>query len=134
MSAYQSRAAVAYRQTSVQSSSPLELVVLLYDGVLRHLTAARTALQSNDLQARRVAFSRALAIVTELQSTLNVEQGGAIAASLDSLYIYVTSRLLDANRSGDVGALDEVDGLLRSLRDAWSQIGAAPAAVSAARP
>ena len=67
------RGAGAYRQTSVQSSSPLELVVLLYDGALRHLLAAREAIRRNDLVARRDAFSKALAIITELQSTLNLE-------------------------------------------------------------
>lgn len=128
MSAYQSRAAVAYRQTNVQSSSPLELVVLLYDGALRHLTAARTAIQAKDATARRLSFSRALAILTELQSTLNLEQGGDIARSLDALYAYMTTRLIDANVGGETAPLDEVEGLLRSLRDAWSQISVAPAA------
>ena len=70
-------------QTSVQSSSPLELVVLLYDGALRHLVAAREAIDRQDLITRREALSKALAIVTELQSTLNLEEGGAVAQQLD---------------------------------------------------
>ena len=119
-----SRGAIAYQNTSVQSSSPLELVVLLYDGALRHLVAARDAIGRNDLVARRDAFSKAMAIVTELQSTLNVEQGGQVAASLDALYTYMTGRLVDATVKKEAAAIDEVERLLRSLRDAWAQIAA----------
>jgi flagellar protein FliS len=126
------RGATAYRQTSVQSSSPLELVVLLYDGAIRHLVAAREAMGRHDLVARRDAFSKALAIVTELQSTLNLEEGGGVAASLDGLYTYIMGRLVDPAARKDMGTLDEVERLLRSLRDAWAQI-AADAVASGAR-
>jgi flagellar protein FliS len=128
--AQHSRAAVAYQQTNVQSSTPVELVVLLYDGALSHLTALRDAFESNDLNARRVAFSRAFAIITELQSTLNMTEGGSIASSLDALYTYMTTRLVDANVKRDVAAIDEVVRLLRPLREAWAQIATAPAAGS----
>jgi flagellar protein FliS len=122
------RAAAAYRQTAVQSSSPLGLVVLLYDGALKHVVAAREAISVNDLRARRDHLSRTLAIISELQSTLDVEKGGDLARSLDSLYTYVTDRLLDVNVKKDPTALDEVERILASLRGAWAQIAAAPAA------
>jgi flagellar protein FliS len=127
------RGAGAYRQTSVQSSSPLELVVLLYDGALRHLLAAREAIRRNDLVARRDAFSKALAIITELQSTLNLEEGGAVATQLDALYTYITGRLVDATARKDMSAVDEVEKLLRSLREAWAQIAAGETATAGAR-
>jgi flagellar protein FliS len=131
MYAQHTRGATAYRQTGVQSSSPLQLVVLLYDGALRHLVAARTALHGNDLVARRDAFSKTLAILTELQSTLNLEEGGAVAASLDGLYTYIMGRLVDARVRKDTAAIDEVEKLLRSLRDAWAQIAGGTVAAGA---
>jgi flagellar protein FliS len=124
MYAQHSRGAVAYRQTSVQSSSPVELVVLLYDGALRHLVAAGDASARGDLIARRDALSKAMAILTELQSTLNLEAGGEVAASLDALYTYMTERLVDVTVRKDAGAVPEVERLLRSLRDAWAQVAA----------
>jgi flagellar protein FliS len=127
------RAAAAYRQTAVQSSSPLGLVVLLYDGALKHVVAAREAIRANDLRARRDHLSRTLAIVSELQSTLDVEKGGDIARSLDSLYTYITGRVLDVNLKKDATALDEVERLLGSLREAWAQIADAPAPAGMAR-
>jgi flagellar protein FliS len=77
------RGAEAYRQTHVQSRSPLELVVMLYDGALRYLGETEEAMQRGDLVAKRDALSRVFAILSELQSTLNIEQGGETAASLD---------------------------------------------------
>ncbi|MEO7275175.1 MAG: flagellar export chaperone FliS [Vicinamibacterales bacterium] len=129
----QTRGAVAYQHTSVQSSSPLELVVLLYDGALRHLVAARDATLRHDLIARRDAFSKVMAIITELQSTLNLEDGGQVAVSLDALYTYMTGKLIESTASKNVAGIEEVEKLLRPLREAWSTIAAEPAAVGARR-
>jgi flagellar protein FliS len=116
------RAVGSYRQTEVQSRTPLELVVLLYDGAITFATAARTAIERHDVPGRTGAISRAMAIISELQSTLDLERGGAVAESLDGLYSYVSGRLVDASFKRDARALDEVIGLLTPLRDAWSAI------------
>jgi flagellar secretion chaperone FliS len=124
------RGAAAYQHTHVQSSSPLELVVLLYNGLLKNVVAAREAASRADLFAKRDHLSRAFAILSELQSTLNMNEGGDIAVQLDALYTYATGRLSDFNVNGDRAALDEVERLLTPLRDAWSEIATArPAAV-----
>jgi flagellar protein FliS len=125
------RALNAYRQTQVQSRTPLELVVMLYDGALQSLANARAAMERRDIPARRDALSRALAIISELQVTLNLDEGGKIATSLDELYSYCSRRLLDAAMKSDVAAVDEVRRLLTTLRDAWQTI-AAPAVATAA--
>jgi flagellar protein FliS len=119
------RGAAAYRHTHVQSSSPLELVVLLYNGLLKHIVATRDAADRHDLFAKREHLSHAFAIISELQSTLNMAEGGDIAVSLDGLYTYATGRLSDFNARGERGALDEVERLLTPLRDAWTEIATA---------
>jgi flagellar protein FliS len=121
----------AYRQTEVQSRSPLELVVLLYDGALRFLTSAVAAFERNDIPARREATARLLAIVSELQATLDVERGGDIAAHLDELYRYLTRRIVDATTTRSPEPLHEVRRLLEPLRDAWQTIARQETAASA---
>lgn len=121
-----SRGLATYRQTEVQSRTPLELVTMLNDGVLRFLTAARDAIERRDIPARRDALNRALAIIAELQSTLNLEKGGNVAAELDRLYEYANLRLLDAAMQNDVRAVDEVRKIFEILRDGWSTISRAP--------
>src|SRR5687768_2903464 len=116
------RGADAYRKTSVQSSSPLGLVVMLYDGAIKFVLEAREAIARNDVRARTAAVSRALAIVAELQNTLNLKEGGEVGRELDRLYSYLNTRLLDITAKADDEAAKEVHKLLSTLRDGWSQI------------
>jgi flagellar protein FliS len=128
MSATWARAAATYQTVQVTSRSPLELVVMLYDGAIRALGQARDALARRDLVAKRAAMNRALDIVHHLQSSLDMDAGGEIAARLDALYSYVIERLLEANRRTDQGPVDEAVRLLSTLREAWAQIAEAPPA------
>ena len=123
----------AYRQVEVQSRSPLELVVMLYDGAMSSLTEAAAAAARGDRRKRAAAVSRALSILCSLQESLNLEEGGSVAAELDRLYGYATARLLDVTTKEDVAALNEVHKLLAGVRDAWHQIATQPAGAAAAR-
>jgi flagellar protein FliS len=99
---------------------------MLYDGALRFLQQTVDAMQRGDLVAKRDSLSRAMAIVTELHGMLDLEQGGEVAASLDSLYTYMIERLTTANQQRDPAPVAEVIRLLTGLREAWSQIAQAP--------
>ena len=117
----------AYTRTEVQSRSPLELVVMLYDGADKYLSQARQAIEQRDAGAKREAISRALAVVSELQNNLNLEAGGEIAASLDALYSFVSEKLVDANVKNDPAAVEQAIRVITPLRDAWTEL-ATPAA------
>ena len=121
------RGAEAYYQTHVQSRSPLELVVMLYDGALRFCDQAAAAMDAGDMTTKAVAMSRAFAILAELQNTLNVKDGGEVALQLDALYAHMNDRLVDANIQRSSAPIRDVMNLLTPLRDAWSQV-ATPAA------
>ena len=83
---------------------------------------------------RRDALSKVLAIVNELQSTLNMEQGGAVAATLDDLYAYVNTQLLAAAAHNAVAPLDDAIRVFESLREAWATVAAQPVATAADAP
>jgi len=119
---FASRGAETYRQQQVQSCNPIELVVLLYDGALQSLDAARAAIERRDIRARQEATNRALSIIAELQCTLDMTRGGEIAASLDRLYSYANLRLLEATMNDDVAPVEEVQKLFGILRDGWNQV------------
>jgi flagellar protein FliS len=118
------QAAARYRTTQIQASSPLERVVLLYDGAIRFIDAARAAIERKDIGARRIALGRAIAIVGELTSTLDMERGGEVAKSLDALYAFVSRRLLDAARQQQVAPLDDCRRILDTLREGWREAAA----------
>lgn len=119
------RALQTYRSTQAQTSSPLELVVMLYDGVLKFLADAERAFAAGDIKARAHAISRAMAIVDELRNTLDLQNGGAVAEELDRLYDFVGERLFAATRDRDAGPVGEARRVLSSLADAWRTLAAA---------
>jgi flagellar secretion chaperone FliS len=117
-----------YFRTQVESASPIELVVLLYDGGVRAADAAHEAMVAGDIPARRTAMSKLMAIIAELQNTLDVTKGGRVAEELDGLYTYMLSRLLKAITDQDAKPIDEVRRLLATLADAWREAARTPAA------
>lgn len=133
MYAYPPRGVASYRQTEVQSRTPLELVVMLYDGALRFIAQAREAIGRRDIASRHQAVSRALAIISELQSTLDLTAGGEIAVELDRLYTYVAERLTRASIDQDSGPLDEAARILTTLRDGWATISQTPGPTAGSR-
>lgn len=130
---YITRGVDAYRRTEATSRSPLELVVLLYDGALRFVSEARDGMAHGDMAARGRGVSKAMAIVAELQCTLNIDGGGEVARQLDAMYTYITGRLIDTSTKRDAAALDEVHRLLSTMRDAWTQIAQPSDASAGAR-
>lgn len=108
-----------YRQNHIQSASPIELVAMLYDKAIMHLTIAKDRLVEKDIDAKCLAMSRVIDIVTELQVVLDKDRGGDIAERLDVLYTYMLQTLTMAHYHNDVLPMEEVIGLLQELRDAW---------------
>lgn len=111
-----------YQQMEVASANSLKLVVLLYEGAIRFLAEAKRSIESRDLSGKAQAIDRTFAILGELQSTLKVEEGGEIAATLDRLYVYMMERVLEASLKLEVAPLDEVIKLLRVLNSAWTEL------------
>ena len=114
----------------IKTATPEMVIVKLYEGALRFLRQARDHQESGQVAGRATAIAKALAIVNELQQSLNLEAGGDIARNLDSLYFYVTDRLLEANVRGTVQPIDEASGVLSTLNDAWLEISKRPSGTS----
>jgi flagellar protein FliS len=102
----------------------MQLVVMLYDGALRFLSEATAAQAIGDMPRRAHALRRVAAIIAECHSTLDLEQGGTVAAELDRLYSYISTRLIDITVKKDATAIDEIHKLLTPLRHAWSEAAA----------
>ena len=123
---YANRAAAYARvgnQTSVESASPHKLILMLYDGALVALRTASVSMQGKDIPTKGKSISKAIDIVMNgLKVSLDLKAGGELAERLDALYEYMADRLLHANLHNNQAALDEVIGLLESLREAWAAI------------
>jgi len=121
-------AAQAYSSVGVESgamsASPHGLVLMLYEGALLAIAAARTHMQLNQQVEKSKAISKAVAIVSDgLMASLDLKAGGEIAESLMALYQYMIERLTEANARNQPQPLEEVGRLLAELNDAWQSIG-----------
>ena len=127
--------AAAYRKAGVESqvdtASPHQLVLMLFDGALLSIATARNHMQMQNIPAKGKAISNAIDIISNgLKAGLDPTTGGELAGRLDALYDYMCTRLLHANLKNDEAALKEVAGLLREIKSAWEEIADDPAVAS----
>ncbi len=113
-----------YRATKVGTASPVDLVVMLYQGVVRFTRAGIAAVEQGDVKAAHTGFVRAQDIIAELVSTLDHERGGEVAQQLLALYDYAFRRLVEANCKKDVVPAREVAQMFRELGIAWQELAA----------
>jgi flagellar protein FliS len=116
----------SYRQISAQTASPGQLVLMLYDGALRFLEKSLGGFGMEDPIEFNQTISnnviRAQAIIGELNSTLNMQQGGQLAYTLRRLYVYMDDRLMESNLRKSPEGIRDTIRRLTILRDAWQEM------------
>lgn len=122
LAAYQSVAA----HGGVAQADPHRLVLMLMDGAVQRITAARGCIARGERGAKAQHLQRALAIIDELRASLDADRGGPLAQSLEDLYEYMGRQLIRANVEDSGTHLDEVLGLIAEIRGAWVAIGPTP--------
>lgn len=122
-----------YEQTQVVTSSGVQLIVLLYDGAIQSMELARREIQAKNVREKARHIGRAMAIVGELNSVLDLEQGGEIARSLRRLYDYMLTELVEANARNNEQRLEGPLRCLDTLREAWREVAAQQARMSGVR-
>lgn len=109
-------------QAQVFDASPHRLIQMLMEGGISRLAQAKGAMERGQVALKGELISKAIAIIGGLREGLNLEQGGELAANLDSLYDYMVGRLVEANLQNDAALLDEVAELLRNVKTGWDAI------------
>lgn len=110
-------------ESAVMSATQQQLVVMLFDGALSALIRARLFMQDGNIAGKGSSISKAINIIEAgLKEGLTENRGDELADNLLDLYNYMTRRLLHANLHNDVAAVEEVEGLLRNIADAWKEV------------
>lgn len=110
-------------ESAVMSASQQQLVVMLFDGALSALIRARLFMQDGNIEGKGSSISKAINIIEAgLKEGMAENRGDELADNLLDLYNYMTRRLLQANLHNDVAAVEEVEGLLRNIADAWKEV------------
>jgi len=100
----------------------VELIQMLFDGLLDSLVTARGHIQRNAIEEKNKSLVRAGRIVIGLQGALDLDKGGDLARNLHELYSYVTRRLVYVNAHNDLNVLSEVQSLMSEIRQAWRDV------------
>ncbi|EEG76536.1 flagellar export chaperone FliS [Dethiobacter alkaliphilus] len=109
-----------YKQNQVETSSPQQLIIMLYNGAIKFLKLAQMGITEQSIEKAHTNIIKTQDIINELMASLDMNQG-EVASHLYSLYDYMNSRLLEANLKKDTQILSEVENMLTELRDSWVQ-------------
>ncbi|OGV66172.1 MAG: flagellar export chaperone FliS [Lentisphaerae bacterium RIFOXYB12_FULL_65_16] len=115
--------ATSYRRVQAGTASPAQRVVMMYDGILRHLHIALEAFQGETpsrFETINNNVQQAKLIISQLQLSLDKKNGGEIASTLDQLYDFWVRHLSTANARKDPALIQEVEELVSGLRDTWA--------------
>jgi flagellar protein FliS len=116
----------SYQEHALDSASAVDLVVALYDGIMRFLYAATAAVERGDAEARRTAVKRALDIIIHLQARLRMDVGGRPAQVLSEFYASIFAQILQASQSASVEKFEHAIECVKNVRDAWRQVARNP--------
>ncbi|XLZ71125.1 flagellar export chaperone FliS [Massilia sp. SR12] len=116
----------SYHSTNLESqtarATPVELVLVLTDGLLEELARARGHIVGKRYEQKALSLDKCTQIINGLASSLDYEQGGEVVANLGRLYDYCAARLYRAGVEMDPAVIDEVVGLLSTIRAGWQGV------------
>lgn len=113
----------------VADATPTRLVQIMFEHIVAQLATARGAMERikdnrplNDVLAKGTAMSKAIALIVQLNGTLDMERGGEVALNLRALYEYMMNRLTLANATNNAEIVAEVAGLVGRIKSSWDQL------------
>ena len=110
----------AYANNRINTASPAELTLMLYDGAIKFCNIAGDAIDNADIQKAHTNIIKAQRIIDYLRQTLDMKY--AVAQDFENIYSYLSRRLVEANIKKDKEILDEVNEHLHSVRDNWKEV------------
>lgn len=110
----------SYQQNAVNTASPGDLTLMLYNGCLKFIKLAKKAIDAKNIEEKNTNLIKAQKIIQELMVTLNMDV--PVSKDMMALYDYILHRLIETNTKSDVAILDEVEGLVTEFRDTWKQV------------
>ncbi len=117
-----------YQQQSLAGLNGIELIIALYDGMVRFLYRAIESIEAGDEHARRRAIKRVFDILIHLQARLRMDVGGTPARALSDFYTAIFALALQGSQQKSTARLLEAIGCIRNVREAWQQVALDPAA------
>ncbi len=116
----QMNAALTYQNNKVNTATPAELTLMLYEGMVKFCNMAILGIEEHDMSKANINIIKVEKIITHLRATLEFKY--PVAKDFDRVYDYLYERLVTANIRKDAGILEEVLEHIRGMRDTWKEI------------
>ena len=108
-----------YQSVQINTSTPGEVLLAVYDGLFKFLLRARHGFETGRRGEAGEAVSRAHAILSELMLALDPRHAPELCVNLTALYDFAMARLLEANRQQDASGIADVIRVLTPVREAF---------------
>ncbi|SRR5260370_10824469 len=117
----------SYREAAVRGATPVQLVIFLYEQAIEDLRRAVVALEKGNIEARTRGINHALAVIAQLQGSLDLERGGDVAKNLHAFYNAMRATLCEAQLKQSARILEQQIEQLVLVREAWLEVDRATA-------
>ena len=116
----------AYKSVGIKDdlavADPHRVIQLLMQGSLENMAKAKGAIERKDFATKGQTLGKAIAIISALKSSLDMELGGEISQNLDALYEFMINHLTLASREQSLDKIQDVMDLMLTIKSAWDQI------------
>lgn len=109
-----------YRDSKILTASPAELTLMLYEGIIKFINIAITAIGEKDIEQANTNIMKAERIVDHLSATLNDKY--PVSKDFQSIYGCIMQALIQGNIRKDVKELERALEYTRMIRDTWKEV------------
>ena len=113
-------AASLYQGAAINTATPAELTLMLYNGAIKFCNQAAVGMEENNIEKANNNLIKAQNIIWELQGTLDFKY--EVAKDFDLIYKRISRNLLVGNVKKDIDKLNEALEDIRGIRDVWAQV------------
>ena len=123
----------AKHDAQAEFASAHEKTLMLFDGAITFTGVALQAIVRSDYELKGNMISKSIAVINGLKDCLDLTHG-ELPSNLHDLYEYMVERLFKANLTSDIEAIEEVQSLLKTIRESWAQIPSEVHQVRSSKP
>ncbi|SES22168.1 flagellar protein FliS [Salisediminibacterium halotolerans] len=109
-----------YQQSSIETKSPGELTLMLYEGCLKFIRLGKEAMAEKKYDVKNTNLQKAQKIIRELMVTLDMDAG--VSEEMLTMYDFIHAKLVESNMNNSVEALGEAEKFVTQFRDTWKDV------------
>ena len=121
-----SKTELSYRKSAIEGASPIGLIIVLFDTLAGDLRRAATAIRKNDIEKRCRELNHGALVLGQLESWIDMNNGGESAQALSGFYAYLRSKMMEAAGNSSAKLLETQIDMILHVRSAWQKLDTGP--------